>query len=80
MNKVKEEKVKEACESTEMKERIEHVAKILGGVHYKSESDRTDAIVSFSKSKLSEQEIEFIASTLRPGYRTDPVDRRTGVM
>ena len=73
-------KVKEACASTEMKERIEKVAKILEGVHYKTESDKLDAVVSFVKSTLSEAEIEQIANTLRPSYRTDSVDRRTGVM
>jgi hypothetical protein len=50
------------------------------GVHYKTESEKAEAILSFSKSKMDISEIEFIANTLRPSYRTDPVNRRTGVM
>jgi uncharacterized protein YeeX (DUF496 family) len=70
----KENKVKQACPDEdkavqERRERIEKVAQLLSGVHYKTETEKAEAIISFSKSKMELSEIEFIANTLRPDYR-----------
>ncbi len=75
MNKKVKEKLKSACEESDMKERIEKVAKILEGV-YKTESDKVDAIVSFTKANLSLEEIEQLVKPLRVDYLADQVYKK----
>ena len=68
MNKKVKEKLKSACEESERRERVEKVAKILEGVHYKTESDKAQAIMSFSRANLNYEEIEQLVKRLRPDY------------
>ena len=74
--KVKEKSIKEACEDKEKeveerRQRVDKVASILEGVKYKTQAERGEAILSFVKSKLSEEEIEFLANTMKPDYRSN---------
>ena len=84
MSNEKEVKLKKACSEwsdkpeSERRERVNKVASILEGVKYKTESDKAGAIISFSKSKLSTEEIEFIANTMKPEYRSNAA-RSVGV-
>ena len=68
MNKKVKEKLKSACEESERRARVEHVAKILEAVHYKTESDKAEAIISFTKANLSLEEIETLVKPLKPDY------------
>ena len=70
-------KTKEACECKdknkessidERRERVAKVQELFRDIHYKTEQEKDDAIVSFVKSSMSIPEIEFIASTLSPDY------------
>jgi uncharacterized protein (DUF1697 family) len=67
------EKVKEACpdEDKAILERASKVAAILeaNNVKYKTETEKAEAILSFTKSNLSEEEIAFLARTLSPDYK-----------
>ena len=58
MNKKVKEKLKNACEETDRKARVQKVAKILESVKYPTETDRLEATLSFARSTLNEQEIE----------------------
>ena len=58
------------------RERVEKVAKILEGVHYKTESDKAEAIMSFSKANLSYDEIEQLVRPLHPDYMTGQVYKK----
>ena len=62
-----ENKIKE-CSESDRKARVAKVTKILETVKYPTESDRLAAVLSFSRSKLSESEIESLAVTMRPDY------------
>jgi uncharacterized protein (DUF1697 family) len=83
----KENKVlKQACpdedENKAILERASQVAAILEAakVHYPTETEKAEAILSFSRANLSLQEIESLARTMSPQYRIDPINKRTGVM
>lgn len=73
---IKEELVKSACEESDKRARVEKVAKILEAVKYKSETDKAEAILSFSRSSLTEAEIETLVKPLRPDYLTDQLTKR----
>jgi hypothetical protein len=80
--KDKEKSVKEACNSAssevedkqvqELRDRTPKVAQIFeaAGVHSKTETEKAERIISFAKSGMSYDEIEFLASTMAPNYRT----------
>ena len=76
MNKKVKDKLKNACEEAERRERVEKVASILEGVHYKTETEKAEAIMSFSKANLSYEEIEQLVRPLRPDYMTGQISRR----
>ena len=61
-------KVKSGCEESDRKARVEKVAAILKDLKYKTESDRLQAVLSFSRSSLSEAEIDMLCKPLRPDY------------
>ena len=50
------------------KARVGKIAKILEAVKYKTETDRLEAVLSFSRSSLTEGEIEHIMSPGKPDY------------
>jgi hypothetical protein len=62
------EKLKSSCEESNRRARVEKIAKILEAVKYKTETDRLQAVLSFSRSKLTEGEIEDIMSPGKPDY------------
>ena len=75
MNKNKN--LKSACEQEDArKERVERVSQILEGVHYKTESEKAEAIISFSKANLNYEEIEQLVKRLRPDYMTGQVYKK----
>ena len=76
MNKSKKEKLKSACEESDRKERVEKVASILEGVHYKTETDKAEAIISFSKANLTYDEIENLIKPLRSDYLEVQMSKR----
>ena len=61
-------KVKNACEDSERRERVEKISNILEGVRYNTESEKAEAILSFSKANLNYDEIEQLVKPLRPDY------------
>jgi hypothetical protein len=86
MNKNKE-KVKSACEESEKsniyaidesdrKARVEKIAHILEAVKYPTSEDRLEAVLSFSRSTLNEQEIEAVVKRLRPDYLEGQIYKR----
>ena len=80
--KVKEKVIKEACSNTssevedkqvqELRDRTNKVAQILeaAGIHHKTETEKAEMTISFSKANLDYDEIKFLANTLSPNYRT----------
>lgn len=64
--------LKEACakEEAEIRERVEKVAAILeaNDIHYKTETAKAEAIISFAKANLSYEEIEQLVKPLSPDY------------
>ena len=85
MNKEKKLKLKEACPEEdkaiqERRERVDKVASILeaAGLHWKTETEKAETILSFSKATLDYDEIKFLASTMSPDYRTNSA-RSVGV-
>jgi hypothetical protein len=69
-------KVKEACEESDRRARVEKIAKILEAVKYKTETDRLEAVLSFSRSKLTEGEIAHIMAPGKEDYNTGQVDKK----
>ena len=61
-------KVKEACEESDRRERVERVASILEGVSYATDKDRQEAITSFTNAKLTLEEIEMLTRPLKAEY------------
>ena len=70
MNKIKKEKLKSACEESDRRERVEKVVAILEAahIHYKTESAKAKAIVSFAQANLTYEEIEQLVKPLSPDY------------
>ena len=71
-------KVKQGCEESERRERVQKVAAILKEIPYETERLREDAILSFSKANLTIEEIDGLVNPLRPSYKTD-FNKRIGV-
>ena len=70
--------VKDACDSeiANRKARVEKIAKILEAVKYKTETDRLEAVLSFSRSTLSESEIAHIMAPGKEDYNTQQIDKK----
>lgn len=81
LNKL-ERKLKNGCDMSDRKNKI---TKILLNAMYPTEESFNGAVESFSKSKLSLQEIESLAKTMTPEYQASARDfnnrqtRRAGV-
>ena len=75
------EEVKESNsmgEIRERRERVEQVMELLEDVHYKTESEKDDAILSFTKANLTIDEIVKLVRPLRADYLSNN-EREVGV-
>ena len=68
-------KVKEGCEESDRRERVEKVMELLQDVHYKTESEKDAAILSFTKANLTIDEIDMLVNPLRAGYKNDQTSK-----
>jgi hypothetical protein len=78
-DKEKEIKIRSACDKTidaKVQERVDSISKILEGVKYKTESDRAEAIASFSQSSMTTEEIERVMAPGKPGYLAGQVYKK----
>jgi hypothetical protein len=81
--KEKEKLIKEACSNSEaedkdkqtqeLRDRAAKVASIFeaAGVLSKTETEKAERIISFTKSAMSLEEIAFLASTMSPDYKSN---------
>ena len=68
-DKKKESKTDSSIEEIEARrERVESIQNLLADIHYKTEEDKDQAILSFTKCALSIPEIEKLVIPLKPGY------------
>ena len=65
-----ETKTKEACEESDRRDRVLKITALLNDVKYDDQETKDAAILSFAKSAMRIEDVEFIAKTLKPGYRT----------
>lgn len=74
--KSKEKLLKSGCEESDRKARVEKIAHILEAVRYPTSTDRVEAVISLSKSTLSEEEIEKVIKPLRSDYTEGQIYKR----
>ena len=67
----KDKQIKSACEESERKERVLKITALLSDIDYEDQETKDAAILSFAKSAMRIEDVEFIANTLKPGYRTN---------
>ena len=65
----KKNKVKESCSDCEDKERRLAIQKLLIDVPYETKELYEGAVDSFYRSKMSLEDIKFIAGTMTPAYQ-----------
>ena len=57
---MKEDKIKESCIESDMRERVTKIAAILeaANIHYETETDKANAIISFAKANLTYEQVK----------------------
>jgi hypothetical protein len=75
MKMSKNKKVKDACQESENRERVEKVTQLVSAVHYKTQGDREEAILSFSRCALSISEIENLIIPMKSDYLAGQLNR-----
>ena len=75
---MKSKKIKDACDNevANRKARVEKIAKILEAIKYPTETDRLQAVLGFSRSSLTESEIEQIMAPGKPDYLAGQVYKK----
>ena len=73
-----ETKTKEACEESDRRDRVLKITALLNDIKYDDQETKDAAILSFARSAMRIEDVEFIANTLKEGYRTNNA-RTTGV-
>ena len=71
-------KVKEGCEESDRRERVLKITALLNDVKYDDQETKDAAILSFAKSAMRLEDVEFISKTLKADYRADHA-KTTGV-
>ena len=76
MKKQIKEKLKSACEESDRRARVEKIEKILEAVKYPDETTRLEAVLAFSRSSMTEAEIERIMAPGKEDYMQDQLTKR----